>query len=142
MSNAVRRWLRAAALAGAIYFAAGVAPSALAGVAASESPRIWNWAAFLVCALAFAAHVAHEHWRTRGRARATAWHAAVGVALGAFALALAANVHELGTATSYRPRMLVALVAWPTLTAVPAFLVAFAAAAGFARKERLGESSS
>ncbi len=35
------------------------------------------------------------------------------VAFGAFALALMANVHDLGSSAGYRPRMLIALVAWP-----------------------------
>ena len=64
-------------------------------------------------------------------------HASVAVAVGAFALALVANIHDLGSATGYRPRMLIALVAWPLLTAVPAFIVALVVAAGLGVK-RLG----
>ena len=60
--------------------------------------------------------------------------ASAAVALGAFALALAANIHDLGSASGYRPRMLIALVAWPLLTAVPAFIVALVLAAGISVK--------
>jgi hypothetical protein len=52
------------------------------------------------------------------------------VALGAFGLALAGNIHDLWSISGYRPRMLIALVAWPVLTGVPAFIVALIAAAG------------
>jgi hypothetical protein len=84
----------------------------------------------------FAAHIAHEHFRLRNTARPTAWHTSTAVALGAFAVALAANIHDLGSASGYRPRLLIALVAWPVLTAVPAFIVALAVAAGLGVKRR------
>src|SRR4030088_1917022 len=90
---------------------------------------LWRWSAFGISAVVFAAHIAYEHFRLRNTARPTAWHASAAVAFGAFALALAANIHDLGSASGYRPRMLIALVAWPLLTAVPGFLVALAAAA-------------
>jgi len=51
----------------------------------------------------------------------------IGVALGACALALAANLHALSTPSANRARLAVALVAWPLLTGIPAFLVALAA---------------
>jgi hypothetical protein len=86
----------------------------------------------------FAAHIAYEHFRLRNTALPTAWHAAAAVAFGAFARALAANVHDLGSASGYRPRMLIALVAWPLLTAVPAFLVALVVAAGLGVTRRRG----
>jgi hypothetical protein len=77
----------------------------------------------------FMVHLAHEHVRLGSTVRRTAARGAVAVAFGAFALALAANVHDLGSASGYRPRMLVALVAWPLLTAVPAFVGALVVAA-------------
>jgi len=75
-------------------------------------------------------HVGHEHFRRHSPARLTAWHASVGAALGGFGIALTANIHELGAAAGYRPRMFIALVVWPLLTGVPAFVIALAAAAG------------
>ena len=126
-----RRWLSAAILAGVLYPAVGIASAALAGAAASGRMQFfWRLSAFVISAVVFAAHIAHEHFRLRNTARPTAWHASAAVAFGAFALALAANIHDLGSASGYRPRMLVAFVAWPLLTAVPAFIVALAAAAG------------
>src|SRR5207244_3997266 len=82
----------------------------------------WRFSAFVASAGVFVAHFADEHFRVRNAARATAWHASLAVALGGFGLALAANLRNLASASGYRPRMLVALVAWPLLTALPAFL--------------------
>ena len=36
------------------------------------------------------------------------------IALGAFLVALVANIHDLGSPSGYRPIMLIALVVWPT----------------------------
>ena len=51
---------------------------------------------------------------------------ALGVAMGAFGLAAAATIHALTTG-NYRVAYLFALVAWPAITALPAFLVALGA---------------
>jgi len=126
-----QRWLSTAILCGVFYLAAGLISATLAGAAASEQMRsFWRLSAFIVSALVFAAHIAYEHFRLHNTARPTAWHASAAVAFGAFALALAANIHDLGSPLGYRPRMLIALVAWPLLTAVPAFIVALVVAAG------------
>jgi hypothetical protein len=130
-----QRWLSTVILVGAVYLVVGITSATLAASAASDKMRFfWRLAAFSSSALVFAAHIAYEHFRLRQTARPTAWHASVGVALGAFALALVANIHDLGSASGYRPRMLIALVAWPLLTAVPAFIVALVVAAGLGVK--------
>ena len=138
MNHADRpRWLGTAVLVGVIYAAVGVTSAALAG--AAESSRalfIWRWSAFVISGLAFAAHIAYEHFRLRNPARPLAWHTAAAVAEGGFGLALVANIHDLGSPAGYRPRMLVALVAWPLLTAVPAYIVALLLAAGLGMKRR------
>src|SRR5882724_2729996 len=124
-------WLSTVILVGLLYLAVGIASITLAGAAASNQMRsFWRLSAFVISAVVFASHIAHEHFRLRNTTRSTAWHAAVAVACGAFALALMANIHDLGSASGYRPRMLVALVAWPLLTAVPAFIIALVVAAG------------
>ena len=133
-----QRWLSTVIPVGVLYFAVGIASAALAGAASSTQMRtFWRLSAFVISAAVFAAHTAYEHFRLRNTARRTAWQASVGVALGAFAFALAANIHDLGSASGYRPRMLIALVAWPLLTAVPAFIVARVVAAVLGAK-RLG----
>jgi hypothetical protein len=50
-------------------------------------------------------------------------------ALGAGALAVAANLHEWMAVSRYRPSVAIALVARPLLTVVPAFVVAMVGAA-------------
>jgi hypothetical protein len=125
-----RGWLGTATLVGVLYVAAGIASAALAGAASSTQMRLlWRLSAFVISGVVFAAHLAHEHFRLRNPARPTAWHASVAAALGGLGLALWANLHDLASASGYRPRMLVALVAWPLLTGVPAFLVALVVAA-------------
>ena len=125
-------------VAGAVsYLGIGLVSGALAGSAASTQLRdAWRQGAFVASAMVFAAHIWYGHFRLRRVPRDTARHAGLAVALGAFGLALAANIHDLLAATGYRPRMLIALVAWPVLTAVPAFLVARVAAAGLAAQWR------
>ena len=61
-------------------------------------------------------------------------HSAAAVALGAFLLAAAATFHA-ATAASHAPywQFLLALVLWPIITAVPAFLVALVTGAVLAR---------
>jgi hypothetical protein len=130
LSPGRQRSLTTATLVGALYLVVGLASSTLAGAAASSRMQFfWRLSAFVISAVVFAAHIAHEHFRLRNTARPTAWHASVAVAIGAFALALAANIHDMGSVSGYRSRMLIALAAWPLLTAVPAFIVALAVAA-------------
>lgn len=117
-------------LVGALYLAVSLASSTLAGAAASSQMGFfWRLAAFVVSAVVFVVHVAFEHVRLRSPARQTAWHASVAVGFGGFLLALVANLHDLTSASGYRLRMLIALAAWPLLTAVPAYVVALAVAA-------------
>ncbi|MDQ5846096.1 MAG: hypothetical protein M3539_12475 [Acidobacteriota bacterium] len=130
-----QRWLSTAILLGVLYAAVGLATAALAGAAGSNQTQFfWRLSAFVISGAIFAAHIAYEHFRLRNTARPTAWHASLAVALGAFGLALAANIHDLGSASGYRPRMLIAFVAWPLLTAVPAFIVALVLAAALGMK--------
>jgi hypothetical protein len=89
---------------------------------------IWRRLAWLVSGVGFAAHIVYGHFRLGNAPGRTAMHASIAAALGAGALALAANLHEWMGASRYRPSMAIALVAWPLLTAVPAFFVAMAAA--------------
>jgi len=130
-----RPWLIKAMLVGALYLAVGLASAALAGAAATNPMRFfWRLSAFVISGAVFVADIAYEHLRLRSTAKPLAWHTSVAVAFGGFLLALMANIHDLGSATGYRPKMLIALIAWPLLTAVPAFLVAWVVAAGLGMK--------
>ena len=129
-NSAHQRWLVAAIIAGILYLIIAMGSSALAGTAASSQMQyVWRLSAFVMSGLVLTAHIAYEHFRLRSATRTTAWHASLGVAFGALALALAANIHDVGSAAGYRPRMLIAFVAWPLLTAVPAFVVSLVVAA-------------
>jgi nitrate reductase NapE component len=125
-----QRWISIAILVGLLYPAIAVASSELAAaVASSQMQFFWRLSAFVISGVVLAAHIAYEYFRLRNTMWPTAWHAALAVALGAFVLALMANIHDLVSASGYRSRMLIALVAWPILTAVPAFIVALVVAA-------------
>ena len=112
-------------LVGVIYLAVGIASAELAKSASSERIRfLWRLSPFIISGVVFVAHIFHEQFRGGNTAKWTALRASLAVAVGAFALALIANIHDLGSATGYRPRMLIAFVAWPLLTGVPAFVAA------------------
>lgn len=108
MNESTRRWLPAAIVAGLVYFAIGRVFTAQV-----EPVRLWRMLSWGLSGGVFGLHIAYEHVRVRATPRAVALHAAAAVALGAF---------------------LLALVAWPLLTAVPAFLVAWAVAWVLARR--------
>ena len=117
-------WVPAALLLGVVYFLIGRGFALPAG-----HVRAWRLAAWLVSAVAYAAHIGYEHYTLRTPPRVAALHVALAVAIGAIALALAGMLHSVSTAGAIRPAWLLALVVWPAVTAVPAFLVALAAAA-------------
>src|SRR5437879_3402685 len=100
---------------------------------------MWRLAAWVISAAAFGAHVWHEHFRLRNSPRTTAWHASAAVALGAFGLAVAARIHAHVTGSGNPHLLTFALVAWPVLAGLPAFVVALAAAAGLASTRRPGQ---
>ena len=125
-----QKWLLVI-LVGMIYLAVGLASAELAKSASADRIRfLWRLSPFIISGVVFLAHIAHEHFRLGNTVKWTALRASLAVAVGAFALALLANIHDLGSATGYRPRMLVAFVAWPILTGVPAFVVGLVLAAG------------
>ena len=101
----------------------------------------WRLAAWLTAALAFALHIWLEHFRLRNSPRKTALHASLSVALGAFALAAAANIHAVTAGTGNRHLLALALIIWPIMIGVPAFVVALTAAAGLARVRPNDESN-
>jgi hypothetical protein len=117
-------------LLGGVYFIVGVVFGELAKWAGSEQGQFrWRLAAWGVSGAVYAAHIAHEHFRLRSRATILALHVALATALGAFLLAAAATLHALRV-VSHAPYWLylLALVLWPLMTGLPAFVVAFVAA--------------
>jgi lysylphosphatidylglycerol synthetase-like protein (DUF2156 family) len=126
-----RAWIRAALLVGATYLLIGKVFALPV-----HHARAWRLAAWAVSGGAYAAHIWYEHSRLRSAPRVMALHAALAVAIGAAALAVAGMLHALATTSTIRPAWLIALVAWPAITAVPAFLGALAAGALSRRKEQ------
>ena len=106
------------------YVIIGVGFPYLASSADFNQVRFWRLAAWVACAGVAAAQLWYEHYRLGSSPRTTALHAAAAVALGAFGLAVAANLHGLSASRPGQGSLLVALVAWPVITAVPAFLLA------------------
>jgi hypothetical protein len=129
---------RAVVLLGGVYLIAGIVSGALAGQAASHQAVIaWRWAAWLVSAIAFGAHIVYEQVRLRTSPKITALHVSSAAALGAFGLAIAANVHAQTVSPQRHSLILVlSLAIWPVMTALPAFVVALVSAILFARVRR------
>jgi hypothetical protein len=132
-----QRWFRTVILLGMVYFVIGTAFGAFAGWSASNQMRLtWRLLAFFTSGVAFAVHVGYEHFRLGNSPLMTASHASMAVAVGAFALAVGANVHGQWVHSSHQRALAFALVAWPALTAVPAFVVALVAVAIIKRRPR------
>ena len=136
-----QRWLRMMLLVGVVYFFIGIAFGEFAGRAASSQARsTWNLFSFLTALVVFAVHIGYEHFRLRKAPRIAAWHVCLAVALGALALAVSANIHGLrsGMRVGSNQQLLlgIALVVWPLMTAIPAFVVALVASAVLSRSRR------
>lgn len=118
-------WIATVTLIGILYGVIGVVFAL-----PSNQGRTWRLAAWAISAAVYAAHVGYEHFILHNPPRSAALHVAVSVGIGGLALAVAATVHSLFVPPNYhRSRFIVALVVWPLITAMPAFLVALAAAA-------------
>lgn len=116
-----RSWVRTAVLLGTGYVLVGI----VFAVPATHV-QAWRLAAWVVSAIGYGAHIAYERFRLQNSAGSAALHVAFGVALGAFGLAIRANIHSLssGSTNEHRLLLLLSLGIWPVMTALPAFLVA------------------
>ena len=112
-------WTLAALLVGAAYVVIGRV-FALPSIDGRAS-RLAAWA---VSGVLFVAHLWYEHVRLRSPSRTAAVHTAMAAAFGAFGLAVAGMLHTRSTGAPIGLLWLLALVLWPLITAVPAFLVA------------------
>ncbi|HEV8367551.1 MAG TPA: hypothetical protein VGQ39_06320 [Pyrinomonadaceae bacterium] len=129
-----KRWVRAVILLGSLYFVVNFICAALAGRAASNSMRFtWNRLGFIVSAIAFGTHISYEHFRLRNSPRVTAC-TRPSCCPGCFRSG-SLGKHSWSLGGFKQPAITrFALVAWPALTGIPAFVVAFAAAAGLSLK--------
>ena len=131
-------WLRAAILVGVVYALVGIAFAVPA-----THVQAWRLAAWVVSAIAYAAHIAYEHFRLRNSSLSAALHVALAVALGAFGLAVGANIHSLSTGSTdqHRQLLLLSLAIWPLITALPALLVALGISAVLARAFSIAQAT-
>jgi hypothetical protein len=128
-------WVRVALLVGVAYLLIG-----RVFASPTDHARVWRLAAWLVSGVVYTAHIGYEHFTLGYSSRVTAVHTALAVAVGAFALALAGMMHSLSTESGIRPAWLLALVAWPAVTAIPAFLVALVIGMALARLPRSADA--
>jgi len=130
--------VRAVLLLGVLYCAVGILFGILAGQAASTEMRVaWRRAAWVVSGIAFGAHLLYDQVRLRGSPRITALRVSSAAALGAFGLAVAANIHARSVPPEQRsPILLLSLAIWPVMTAIPAFVVALVSATFLDRARR------
>ena len=136
MNVSGRSWVRAMILVAGAYVVIGIVFGVLANLGDANHVRLWRLAAWVASAAVAAAHIGYEHYRLGSSPRPTALHAAGAVALGAFGLAVAANVHWLFAEAHGQRSPLLALPVWPVITAIPAFPVALAVAAVLGRFSR------
>lgn len=122
----MRRWLAPLVVAGLAYATIGIGIASLTPTGASG--RAFRWAAWILSAIVFAAHITSEQRRhDHPRLQITALRAAAAAALGAFLLAASANIHRHPASTD--SRLVLALAIWPAATMIAAFPVALMLAA-------------
>jgi hypothetical protein len=95
----------------------------------TSNARAWRLAAWGTSGVIYISHIVYERCWLSLPPLKTAFHVALGVAIGGFLLAVGANVHAAMVpvhAPYWRYRL--ALVLWPIITAMPAFLFALVAA--------------
>src|SRR5260370_21815649 len=121
------------------YFVVGIVFGEIAGQATSHRVVVaWRWAAWIISVLAFGAHIVFEQVQLRSSPRITALHVSSAAGVGAFGLAVAANIHAQAVSAGQRSLLLaLSLGIWPVMTALPAFFVSLVAAILFARVRRL-----
>ena len=128
-------WFWVVLLVGAFYAVVGITFALPASHA-----QAWRLAAWIVSGVAYAIHVGYERCWRRNSSLSSALHVALAAALGALGLAIGAIVHSLSVTTTSQHKwlLLIALVAWPVITGVPAFLVGLVASGLLGRLSRRG----
>src|SRR6266702_8881867 len=102
-------WVRTAVLLGIGYALVGIAFAVPA-----THMQAWRLAAWVVSAIGYAAHIAYERFRLQDSPGSAALHVAFPVALGAFGLAVGANIHSLASGSNHHWQLLLlALGIWP-----------------------------
>ena len=112
-------WLACVIVVGVLYGLIGIV------FAYPSNQRFWRLAAWAVSGVIYVSQIAYEQLRLRNSPVTTSLHAAYAAALGGLFLAVGAMVHAATTPT-HAPywQYVIAFVAWPLITGIPAFLVA------------------
>ena len=114
-------WLRSAIVFGFSYAAVGILLAL-----PTSNVRAWRLAAWALSALLYVFHISYEQLKLRYAPRLMALHVASAVGMGALLLAVSATIHSLFAPPHYsRWKFALALVLWPIITGLPAFLFAF-----------------
>jgi len=132
-------WVSRAIGVGIVYCVFGVMFGVMAGYAGGGRATVaWRFAAWVGSAIVFAALIIYEQFRVRVSSGGVAFHAATAAAIGGFGLAVTATLHRTWSSPSGAAMHLyaLALVAWPLITGVPAFIVALVVSEGLARLSR------
>jgi hypothetical protein len=110
---------------GVVYFVVGYG-SSLLDHSFSAQIHFWRIAAWVVAAAIYIGHLTYEQFSLANPPLTTSTHVGIAAAIGGFLLAVAATAHAAIVLehASYA-RHLIAWIAWPLLTGVPAFLVSF-----------------
>src|SRR4030095_4170719 len=126
-----RLWREAVLLTGVFYCTVGIAFTTFGSWSSSNRGVVaWRIASFVVSLVAFAIHIGYEHFSVVNRPPIVALHTSLAVAFGGFLLALAANINSFRVANSKHGLLALALIIWPVMTGIPAFVVALITAAG------------
>jgi hypothetical protein len=97
---------------------------------------VWRLTAWLASVVVFAVNIWYDHFRLRSSAFSTALRTSLAVVLGAFVLAAGANLQSLWATASNHRSLALALVIWPIVAGVPAFVVALVVGAWLVRRRR------
>ena len=125
-------WVVRVILIGLLYLVIGLIFGVFTNSSSSDHFHvvIWRLAAWAISGAVYAAHIAYEHFWLANSPRRTSLYTAAAAAVGAFGLAAAANVNGLLVGSSHQRLLMFALVAWPMLAGIPAFLIALLMSGG------------
>jgi hypothetical protein len=137
-STSRQSWFRVVVFIGALYALVGITFALPASHA-----RAWRLAAWMVSGAVYVVHLGFERFRLRNSSLISALRAALAAALGALGLAVGAIIHSFSVRSpaQHQRLLLVALLAWPVITGVPAFLVGLGVSgllANWSRRARVG----
>ena len=84
----------------AVFLGVGFALVGIVFAVPATHVQAWRLAAWVVSAIGYAAHIAYERLRLKNPPGSAALHVAFAVGLGAFGLAVGANIHSLSAGST------------------------------------------